>query len=77
MCTQTTAKRILLLGLDELAIQFQVKRYALVDESELIPLSFIEIIVDRERIIWQFLIVSRELIKPAMTQVRERLREEI
>ena len=59
MCTQLIHRSR---RLDELAIHLQVERHALVDKSKLVAFGFVQVFVDRKRIVRQRLVIARELI---------------
>ena len=56
--------------LDELAIHLQIKRYTLINKPELIAFGLVKVLVDRKWVVWQRLVIARELIQSTSTEVR-------
>ena len=63
-------------GLDKLGVEAQVEMHTTVDQLILIALTLREILVDRQGVIGQFLLVAWEGPDAATAEIAEHLREE-
>ena len=74
MCTQLIHRTC---RLDELTIHLQIERHTLINKPELITFGLVKVLVDRKWVVWQRLVIARELIQSTSTEVRQCLGEKI